>query len=295
MALLFSKRFSLDECVEQTFFKTIIIISLFGCVVVTLMEVWMLRKVDTQVHLLILLIEILLLTLYGISRIDLDKITTLAILLMCALFTYRGFITTVFLETTYTLLITIGFISALVSRRKTKVVLISIVLGCLVTLLFKDYRSVDIMILLRKAIPYLLVFFIVTICSGVLKSRYERTQVRLRAMVELLDRKNRKISAQHLLLKKNYNELEALNANLELIIGQKTEKITEKNKQLATAAYTNAHTIRAPLARILGLLNLVNLDPRNREFYLDKINSEATDMDAILLMVTKQIELNIHK
>lgn len=295
MATLFSRRFSFDQCVEQTFFKSIIIIALIGGLGVTVMDLWMLKEVNTAVHIHILLVEVLLLILYGINRIELDKIATLGLLMMCALFTYRGFMTAGFLDVTYTALITIGFICALVLKMRTKIALTVIVLVCLVVLLFKDYRSVDMIFLVRKAVPYLVIFCIVTICSGILKWRYESNQLRLRAMVELLNRKNKKISEQHLLLKKNYDELAALNENLEFIINQKTEKITEKNRQLAEAAYTNAHTIRAPLARILGLLNLINLDSLNRDFYIGKINTEAEAMDEILLMVSKQTELNIHK
>jgi signal transduction histidine kinase len=97
------------------------------------------------------------------------------------------------------------------------------------------------------------------------------------------------------LLQKNYRELAALNENLESIINEKTEKIKEKNKHLADIAYANAHTIRGPLARILGLLNLSKLEPGNSEFYLSKICDEATQMDKTLFAVTRRIETNIHK
>jgi hypothetical protein len=71
--------------------------------------------------------------------------------------------------------------------------------------------------------------------------------------------------------------------------------ITEKNKHLAEIAYTNAHTIRGPLARILGLVNLAKLEPHKNSFYIAKIDEQAAEMDEKLMTVTKQIEMNIHK
>jgi signal transduction histidine kinase len=295
MAAFFSKSFKLHECVEQSFFKSILVIGLAGGSVAILMDMLVLKRFDTNFQIQLLIAQVLLVALYGINRIDFSRITTGGILMLAALFTYRGLVTTDFTETTYTLLITIGFISALVSRRRASIFLRTIILVCLLVLLFKDYQTVSFALLLRRAIPYLIVFSIVTVCSGILKARYESNQARLREMVDLLNRKNKKIKDQHVMLKKNYRELAELNGNLEHIIGQKTEKIKEKNKQLADIAYENAHTIRGPLARILGLIHLMNIEPENSELYLCMIRDEANAMDGILLKVTKKIEMNIHK
>jgi signal transduction histidine kinase len=161
--------------------------------------------------------------------------------------------------------------------------------------LFKDYKSVSYVILVRKAIPYVVIYFIVTICSGFLKERYERNQARLREFVALLHQKNQKINEQHALLQTNYRELSHLNENLESIIAEKTRRIAEKNKQLASIAYAHAHQVRGPLARILGLLNLITLDSDKKDFYVCKIGEQALEMDETLSSVTKSIEGNIHK
>jgi hypothetical protein len=280
---------------EKTFFKTIVIISLVGCAAVILLDWLVLKRFDTNFHIIILLAQVLLVTLYGLNKMKFSRITTGGIVMMCGLFTFRGFHTTDFNEITYTLLITLGFISSLVLARKSAAILTVIILGCLLALLFKDRGNESMAVLFRKAIPYLTVFCIVTICSGILKSKYEKNQSRLRGMVDILNAKNQKIKDQHILLKTNYNQLAELNGNLEAIISQKTEKIQEKNKQLAEIAYANAHTIRGPLARILGLLHLTTMDPDRKELYLCKIMEEANDMDGILQIVTRQIEMNIHK
>jgi hypothetical protein len=186
MPPLFLKQIKLIECVEKTFFKTIIVISLVGCFAVILLETLVLKRFDTNLQWVILLLQVLLATLYGLRKMSFTKITTGSMVTMCALCTYRGLVTDDFNEVNYTLLITFGFISSLVLKRRISVTLSGIVLVCLLILLFKNYDVVATGLLVRKAIPYLVVFSIVTVCSGILKGRYERNQERLRTMVEIL-------------------------------------------------------------------------------------------------------------
>jgi signal transduction histidine kinase len=294
-ALLSRKKFSLNNCIEQSFFKAIILIALVGCGIVLVFDLFLVKHGSYSVELVSLLIQVLLLTLYSLDKIDFGKITTGVIIAMAIMFTYRGMITDDFNEITCTLLITVGFICSLVSKGVSRNTLKVIILICLVMVLFKGWREQPFLLLFRHAIPYLISFSIVTICSGLLKTKYENNQVRLKEMVDLLNKKNQKINDQNALLKKNYNELSDLNQNLEAIIDQKTHKIAEKNKQLGEIAYANAHQIRGPLARILGLLNLINMEPGKKDFYLCKINEQANEMDDTLLKVTKSIETNIHK
>ena len=61
------------------------------------------------------------------------------------------------------------------------------------------------------------------------------------------------------------------------------EELKIKNDQLLKYSFDNAHKVRGPLARILGLLNLVYFDEKeSTEFYLEKIKSESESMDSIL-------------
>jgi len=87
--------------------------------------------------------------------------------------------------------------------------------------------------------------------------------------------------------------LSKLNVNLGQLVKHKTYHIEQKNKQLTEIAYTNAHQIRGPLARILGLLQLIAVDPGNTGQYLIRIDNEANDMDKITKEVGESIELTI--
>lgn len=288
------RSFRIEECVEQAFFKVILAIAAFGAGAVMVFDLLLTPRTDNNVQLIFLLMQIALLALYAVDRINFQIVTAGVILMMCILFTYRGLSSEEFNEVTSAQLITVGFIAALVSKQRIGTLLKVVVLACLISVLFKHYGRIPTVILVRQAIPYMILFCIVTICSGLLKSRYEWNQDRLKAMVTLLRKKNKKINQQNELLNKRFEELAYLNGNLEAIIQEKTSKISEKNAHLAQIAYANAHTVRGPLARILGLVNLAVIDPEQREFYINKINEEALDMDVTLQRVTRGIEGNIH-
>ncbi len=90
-------------------------------------------------------------------------------------------------------------------------------------------------------------------------------------------------------------EMNEILNDCDVLISVIEEKVTERTKEIAAlniklteyARYTS-HELRAPLARILGLIGLMNMDFRGsggrldeekQKFYIDKISSSATELD----------------
>jgi signal transduction histidine kinase len=293
--LLNKKTINQHECIEEVFFKTILVVSISGCAIGVLIDVIITSNFGSHAWLALVFVQVLLLAFYSIKKLNFQIVAVICLVTMDLLLTYRGFEHSEFKDVTSSLLISIGFICSLITRGITRRSLKLVVFVSLVTILFKDYGDVESIILVRKSIPYLIVYFIVTVASGILKDRYERNQGRLNEMVELLNQKNTKIVHQHNKLLKSYDQLSNLNESLEEKIQEKTARLEEMNKQLLELAYTNAHRVRAPLARILGLLHLIELDESKTDNYLDKINHEALQMDDIIRYVGHSIEKNISK
>jgi|GEM_PF-3234872 len=61
-------------------------------------------------------------------------------------------------------------------------------------------------------------------------------------------------------LKSANEEISAINSNLEKIVEERTQKITDQRNTLLGYAYFNAHKVRGPLARILGLIHIMGTD-----------------------------------
>ena len=286
---------NLNECIEEVFFRAMLIVGLIGCTIAVLFDLLITRNLAYIVPANMIGIQILLLALYAIRKVKFHRAAVFGLAFLNVFITFRGFVYPEFHHVTCILLITIGFMCALVRQGPFgRVVQWSILISFLASL-FKEYKAVPMVTLFRQALPYLMVYSIITILTGLLKERYARNQARLTDLVAILNQKNAKISDQHNKLESSYRELSELNSNLGVIIKQKTTRIAEKNKQLADIAYENSHCLRAPLARILGLLHLIKLDPSHSDFYISKLDDQALEMDSRICMISRSIERNLHE
>lgn len=128
----------------------------------------------------------------------------------------------------------------------------------------------------------LLVIFIITILRF-LKERHNH-MVQLELYYQEISRQKEELVRKTEKLQKANDEISAINENQEVILIQSTEKIREQNRRLREYAYMNAHTIRGPLARVLGLVyifKLGHLSEAQREV-LDKLEFSALELDGII-------------
>lgn len=93
-------------------------------------------------------------------------------------------------------------------------------------------------------------------------------------------------------LKCSHEEVVAMNDNLEHIVNQRNQEVIEKNKMLEEYAFINAHKLRAPVARLLGIMQIIELskDTTEIEFYLQLCNHEIQDLDRIVWAIKEAIE-----
>lgn len=73
-----------------------------------------------------------------------------------------------------------------------------------------------------------------------------------------------------------------------------TKAIELRNKQLQEIAYTQSHIVRAPLARILGIINLIRelgVAPPNSEELLNYLFLSAGELDEVIKSIVRNTEL----
>jgi len=112
----------------------------------------------------------------------------------------------------------------------------------------------------------------------IFKAGYEKHQDSLREQ-------NRLIHLQK-------EEKEQINNNLESIVNDRTSRIEHQKQQFRELANINAHKVRSPLARIQGLLNLVEIetDPeKSLSEFLPKLKSNAEELNGVLKEVNKTL------
>jgi len=106
---------------------------------------------------------------------------------------------------------------------------------------------------------------------------------RLRETNEELHTSNEELAASTEELHSANEMLNHLNQNLEKEVALRTRDLAWKNQQLTAYAYLNAHHLRAPLARIMGISNLMKMETdvdvlRHLSYLLDKATSELDDV-----------------
>lgn len=82
--------------------------------------------------------------------------------------------------------------------------------------------------------------------------------VRIRSQNHELVGKTNEIEAINEQLNALNEELTTMNESLEATVRRRTEELETQNQQLTEYAFINSHLLRAPLARILGLANLIS-------------------------------------
>ncbi|MBX2961417.1 MAG: hypothetical protein KF687_02825 [Cyclobacteriaceae bacterium] len=91
-------------------------------------------------------------------------------------------------------------------------------------------------------------------------------------------------SINNTLLKQNdsmlysQEETQSINENLEQLIDKRIQKIEEKSYQLEEYAFINAHILRGPVCRILGLVSLM----KNEQPRLEQIKEKADEVDELI-------------
>jgi CheY-like chemotaxis protein len=76
-------------------------------------------------------------------------------------------------------------------------------------------------------------------------------------------------------------------------------QIEIQNEKLKHIAWTQSHIVRAPLARILGVIDMIetlNEDHKDLRFWLDQLKTSSIEMDDIVKNIIKEAQtLNLNK
>jgi two-component system, sensor histidine kinase LadS len=116
-----------------------------------------------------------------------------------------------------------------------------------------------------------------------------------------LEEKNNEIEAQNEELRQQKEEIEALNENLENLVTSRTEELaktvetlSERNQNLEQFSHIISHNMRAPVARIIGLLNLFDHNDMNAPFnqqLLTHIGDTSRNLDTVIYDLTEIISV----
>jgi signal transduction histidine kinase len=143
---------------------------------------------------------------------------------------------------------------------------------------------------ITAGVTYLTLYFVLAFATDKLKIAYDQVQKDLIRSNKELEDKSKELSEQYKDLEDASQNLSSLNKSLEDRVNKRTEKIQLQNQVLLKYTYRNAHHLRGPVARLLGLASVYKLDKSNNpDEFIEKMVDQASEID----MVVKQINVDL--
>ncbi len=148
---------------------------------------------------------------------------------------------------------------------------------------------------------YCVVYFVLSYSAYYLKNKYNTLYFNLKLANQIIKDKAKEnqdkaieIEQQHSELINIHGTLNDINNDLERIVNERTDKIRRQNKILITYSNMISHQLRAPIARLKGLINVYRIEKNpDVEFYMEKIGDEAERIDDLLKATSNDINTNM--
>jgi sugar lactone lactonase YvrE len=126
----------------------------------------------------------------------------------------------------------------------------------------------------------------------VLEQKVRERTLEIQQQKEEIQAQNEEIQAQNEEIITQAEEIQGINDNLEMLVQQRTRELEKKNKALEEYAFINAHELRAPVASILGLLDLLLRAESDEEIkkLTALLQESAERLNDVVRSITKAIE-----
>ncbi len=139
----------------------------------------------------------------------------------------------------------------------------------------------------QLTIDFLITCSLLTIFTLYVRNKFGHYKNQAAIRNNQLEKIAKTLTSQQAELLQEQTEIESINLNLEQMIHERTLEIEEKNKALSEYAFINAHLLRAPLSRIIGLSDLMERDAINgSRKYIVEIKELAEKMDKVVRKIS---------
>jgi len=198
--------------------------------------------------------------------------------------------------TSFAIILIVGFITSILLQGKlmglmhsmTYIVIVSVFVIQTLNPLLRVSAHINEVVTI--AITYLVLYTIISYCTAVLKRKYDQIHEDLRNANRELHEKANEIEAQNEELLQVQDNLSVLNSDLEKMVNERTAKIQIQNETLIKYSYTNAHHLRGPVARLLGLISVYRLQPgRDIDFFFNKVEDQANEIDTVVKQINSEL------
>jgi len=132
----------------------------------------------------------------------------------------------------------------------------------------------------QRTVDYLIVGGLIVAFTLYMKRKFVFYRESISKRNKQLDQIARTLHNQNQELATRQEETRAINENLEAMVEERARDVEYKNKALAEYAFINAHMLRGPLCRIIGLISLMEREPdQYPSTQLAQLRSIAQEID----------------
>ncbi|NQZ79173.1 MAG: hypothetical protein HRT61_24095, partial [Ekhidna sp.] len=146
----------------------------------------------------------------------------------------------------------------LINRGRAKILFAGFALLMIGIAGFADIEYTGRIVYSSQLTSFIMNMIVIALIMNIFKVALDREQSKLLFRIEKLNRINEEISRKNEALEKNQQEIKRIQTDLQQIIEDRTEDIEKENARLIEYAFINAHLVRAPLANMLALGELIN-------------------------------------
>jgi signal transduction histidine kinase len=272
--------------IEKFFLNTILIISIAGVFLVLMSNVLLFPEDVLSIYISTTILGACIIAYILRRKYPTVAVLTLTSVALAAMSYQRLVIPNT--TTTLAVVLIVGFIFSIMLKGRIMWIMHGITFIVINTIFLQHIQDA-----VTAGITYSVLYFILTYASGVLKASYDRIHQYLRDTNNQLKEKAKEIEAQNEELLQIQNNLNALNRDLEKIVNERTAKIQLQNEILIKYSYTNAHHLRGPVARLLGLASIYKLEPdTNPAFYIEKMVDQALEIDSVIKQINLELDSN---
>jgi signal transduction histidine kinase len=282
----------LSKSIEVFFLESLLKISLVSIIIVMLVDYGfnrfdVLRSIIVNGLILFAIVSTIVLHWRGFFT---AAVLWIGFVIMAAMF-YQGIAADSITTSSMAVIMVVGFGFSVLLRGNLPIVLHVITLSGM-TFVFiwlalhpARYGQADAGNIIVAGVTYLVLYSVIAYSSKVLKSRYD-------GVFGMLADKASEIEAQNEELQQSQENLFQLNSHLEQIVEERTNKVKQQNEQLIRYAYTNAHHLRGPVARILGLIQLSKVDTDlDYKFLFARMEEQTLELDEVVKGINQELQV----
>jgi len=284
------------ENIEKFFLNTLLRISMIGVFGILLADVLLYPEDLLSIVLDVIVLSACIISYFIRKKYPVFAVIILTMIVLMAMI-YQSLYVPTNTTTSLSIILVVGFIYSTMLKGRIMWImhtLTFIALNAIFVLQFQNPKlrfSSSASELLSLMLTYDVLYFILTYASGALKSSYDKiNKTLIRNNLELEEKAGEIISQNEELIQIQDN-LNTLNLDLEKRVNERTAKIQIQNEILIKYSYTNAHHLRGPVARLLGLASIYKLEPQpDPDFIIEKMVDQAHEIDAVVKQINTDLE-----